>query len=141
MLHEHWNYKGEKMLKNLSIENWILAGTSFILIFTLGCYLWFQNEISSIELQYTDHQVEIQHVDEPSDIESIKTPLIEINDEEESDTPENNSTDAKDTDVEISNVTATQSKNIERVKVTVKVTVKVPWREQTTVLKAFKLNI
>ncbi len=131
-------FKREKiMLKNFSIENWILGGTSFILIFTLGCYLWFQNEISSIELHYPDTEVEIQHVDEPSDTKSIETPLIDITDKEEQDTEDKNSTDTDDTDEEISDVTATQSHNTHRDNHKVYT----PWHKQTTVVQTFNLKI
>ena len=41
------------MKKDVSIENWLIKGTVFILIFTFGCFVWFQYKMSITE-QNTD---------------------------------------------------------------------------------------
>ena len=91
------------MLKEFSIENWILSGTGFLLIFTLGCYLWFNNEMASIEQNYTDHKVGIQHTEKSTETGHVKTPHIEQIDLEEPDTPEEDSSAPEDTTDSISN--------------------------------------
>jgi hypothetical protein len=92
------------MLKEFSIENWILGGTCFILIFTLGCFLWFQNQMVYLQPMDTDPEVEIQHLQEPSETEQIETPQIELSDTEQLDVSDNSS-DHSET---ISNVSGTQ---------------------------------
>ena len=123
------------MKKEFTIENWILGGTSFILIFTLGCYLWFQSEMSSIDNYFNDHTVETQQSDETSETDKLETPLIEIDDKEDSDTYHRNNSVIDHT--EISDVSATKSDYIDNDKATVSI----PWGKQTAVLKIFNLNI
>ena len=109
------------MLKEFSIENWILGGTGFLLIFTLGCYLWFNNEMASIEQNYTDHKVGIQHTEKSTKTGHVKTPHIEQIDVEEPDTPEEDSSSApEDTTESVSNANDTQQEeDNERTKQTV----------------------
>ena len=92
------------MLKEYSIENWILGGTCFILIFTLGCFLWYQNQMAYLESVDTDTGAEIQHLKKPSDPEQVETPQIELTDTEQPDASEKNS-DVSET---ISNVSSTR---------------------------------
>ncbi len=79
------------MFKDISIDNWILGGTAFLLIFTLGCYLWFQNEMAYLQPQNTD--VEIQHLEKSSKIKQIETPQIESTDAVQPDASEKNSSE------------------------------------------------
>ena len=96
------------MIKEFSIDNWIIGGTVFILIFTLGCYLWFQNEIAHIQ-QGVDPHVEIQHVEQSS-----KTEQIELIRTKQSDALKKNRTDSEDaSDVTSNNITRTRQENIE----------------------------
>jgi len=125
------------MKKEFTIENWILGGTSFILIFTLGCYMWYQTQMSSIDNYFNDHTEETQQSDETSETDKLETPLIEIDDNEDTDTYDKNNSVIHHTDTEISDVSATKSDNIENDTPTVHL----PWSKQTTVLKIFNLNI
>ena len=93
------------MLKDFSIENWILGGTAFILIFTIGCFVWFQFQMSTIETYDKTQKVETQHIDETSEIEHNEIQHIEINDIEDNDTTGKSSTDNEDVDDEFSDVT------------------------------------
>lgn len=101
------------MLKDFSIENWILGGTAFIMIFTIGCFVWFQVKMSTEEVYDNHHEVEIQHIDETSDTEHNEIQHIEIHDTEAPDTTGENSTDIEFTE-ELSEVTNTQHLNIDR---------------------------
>ena len=85
------------MYKEISIDNWILGGTVFLLIFTLGCYLWFQNEMAYLQPQDADTDVEIQRLEKPSEIKQVETPQIELTDTVEQGRSEKNSSDSKDT--------------------------------------------
>ena len=97
------------MFKEFSIDNWIIGGTIFILIFTLGCYLWFQNEMTPIQ-QDVDLNVEIQQVEQSS-----KTEQIELTGTEQSGAHEENGSDSEDavnnTPNVSRNVNKTQQKN------------------------------
>ena len=99
------------MLKDFSIENWILGGTAFILIFTIGCFVWFQYQMSAIELYDINDDIETQQIDETSGTEHKEIQLIEIDDLNDEDTSGKNSTDTEDVDDEFSDVTATQYQN------------------------------
>ncbi|MCE2401776.1 hypothetical protein J4G08_12935 [Candidatus Poribacteria bacterium] len=83
------------MLKEFTIENCILGGTCFILIFTLGCYLWFQNQMAYLQPVDTDPRVEIQHMEKPSETEKVEIPQIDLTDTEQPDTPDKNSDDSE----------------------------------------------
>ena len=61
------------MIKEVSVENWIIGGTCFLIIFTLGCYLWFHNVMASIEDQYTDTNVESEHLENTSEMSTNET--------------------------------------------------------------------
>ena len=98
------------MLKDFSIENWILGGTAFIVIFTIGCFVWFQFQMSTIETYDNPQKVETRHNGETSDIEHDEIRYIEINETEDNDTTGKNSTDSQDFDDEFSDATATQEK-------------------------------
>lgn len=92
------------MLKEFSIENWILGGTCFILIFTLGCFLWFQNQMAYLQPVDADPGVEMQRMEKPSGAAQVETPQIDLTDTEQPDTPDKNSDDSETK----SNVISTQ---------------------------------
>ncbi len=83
------------MLKEFSIENWILGGTCFILIFTLGCFLWYQNQMAYLESVDTGPGVEIQHMEKPLETEQVETPQIDLTDTEQPDASEKSSDDSE----------------------------------------------
>lgn len=64
------------MKKDVSIENWILGGTVFILIFTIGCFVWFQYKMSITEQYEGNYKVETQHIDESSQTYKL-TPIVQ----------------------------------------------------------------
>ena len=84
------------MFKEISIDNWILGGTVFLLIFTLGCYLWFQNEMAYLQPHDTDTELEIQHLEKPLEDRQVETPKIELTDIVQPDAFQKNSSDRKD---------------------------------------------
>ncbi len=73
MLNGQRKYKGEKMFKEFSVENWIIGGTCFLIVFTLGCYFWFHSVMASIDEQYTDRNVGVEHLEKTSEMSKIKT--------------------------------------------------------------------
>ena len=93
------------MFNEISIDNWILGGTVFLLIFTLGCYLWFQNEMAYLQPQDTDTNVEIQRLEKPSEIKQVETPQIEFTDTAQPEASEKNSSDSKSTTDRVPGVT------------------------------------
>lgn len=105
------------MLKDLSIENWIVGGSAFILIFTIGCFVWFQFKMSTVEIYDSNQKVETQHIDETSDTENEEIKYIEIIDTDDKDTTGKNSTDIETIDDESTEVTSTQKSLSERVDV------------------------
>ena len=109
------------MLKDFSIENWILYGTAFIMIFTIGCFVWFQFKMSTEEIYDNHHEVEIQHIDETSDTEHNEIQHIEIHDTEAPDTTGENSTENEVTEDEFSEITKSQLWNIDRGESTVSI--------------------
>ena len=86
------------MKKDVSIENWILGGTVFILIFTIGCFVWFQYQVAITDQYYSNYKVKTKHIDELSQTEQKRIKDIEINDDVEQDTAGNNSTDSEEMD-------------------------------------------
>ena len=100
MLHGQWNNKGEKMIKEFSVENWIIGGTCFLIIFTLGCYLWFHNVMASIENQYTETNTEVKPLDKTSEM-----PQIEKENTYEQESLEKNRAESKDAVDGISDIT------------------------------------
>lgn len=101
------------MLKEFSIENWILGGTCFVLIFTLGCYLWFQNQMAYLQPLDTDHGVEVKHLEKSSKTGQIETPQIELTDTEQPEASKKNSSDPEESSVFTSNATKAQQENTE----------------------------
>lgn len=95
------------MFKEFSIDNWILGGSVFILIFALGCYFWFQNEMASIQ-QDVNPYVKTQLLEKSSE-----TRGIEPTDIVQPDTYKENSSDSEDTSVVTPNVSSTQQKKIQ----------------------------
>ena len=59
--------------------------------------------MASIEQNYTDHKVGIQHTEKSTETGHVKTPHIEQIDLEEPDTPEEDSSAPEDTTESISN--------------------------------------
>ncbi|MCG9128928.1 hypothetical protein JT359_15165 [Candidatus Poribacteria bacterium] len=41
-------------MKEFSIDNWIIGGTIFLIVLTLGCYFYFQHELSVLDNDYTN---------------------------------------------------------------------------------------
>lgn len=95
------------MFEEISIDNWILGGTIFLLIFTLGCYLWFQNEMAYLQSQ--DTEVERQYLEKSSEIKQVETPQIESTDTVQPDAPEKSSSDSEDTADRVSGVSDGQT--------------------------------
>ena len=93
------------MLKDFSIENWIVGGTAFILIFTIGCFVWFQFQMSTIEIYDSNQEEVTQPIDETSDTDHLEIRHIEIHDTEDNDTTGKNSTDTETIDDESTEVT------------------------------------
>lgn len=81
------------MKKDVSIENWVIRGTVFILIFTIGCFIWFQYQMSITEQYDNNYKVEPQHIDESSQTEQEDIIHIESNDAAEQEATEKNSTE------------------------------------------------
>lgn len=90
------------MLKDFSIENWILGGTAFIMIFTISCFVWFQFQMSTIEIYDSKNDADTQQIDETSEIQNSEIQYIEINDTEDNETTGQNSTDSVDFGDELS---------------------------------------
>ncbi len=86
------------MKKDVSIENWLIKGTVFILIFTIGCFVWFQYQMSITDQYDSNYKVKTKHIDELSQTGQKQIKDIEINDDVEQDTTENNSTDSEEMD-------------------------------------------
>lgn len=40
-------------MKEITIDNWIIGGTIFLLVFTVGCYFWFQHELAILNADQT----------------------------------------------------------------------------------------
>ena len=36
-------------MKEITIDNWIIGGSVFLLLFTVGCYFWFQHELAILD--------------------------------------------------------------------------------------------
>ena len=86
------------MKKDVSIENWLIRGTVFILIFTIGCFVWFQYQMSIANQYDSNYKVKTKHIDELSQTGQKQIKDIEVNDDVEQDTTENNSTDSEEMD-------------------------------------------
>lgn len=86
------------MKKDVSIENWLVRGTVFILIFTIGCFVWFQYQMSMVERYDSTYKVETHHIDESSQTGQNEIIHIEIDDGVEQDTTGNNSSDTEEID-------------------------------------------
>ena len=64
------------MLKELSIDNWILAGTGFLIIFAVGCFFWYQSVMAQLQPKNTDHNYDTRQVEKsnhPPKIEATET--------------------------------------------------------------------
>ena len=86
------------MKKDVSIENWILGGTVFILIFTIGCFVWFQYRMSIIEQYDNMDKMKPRHIDESSHSGQEEIFHIEIDDAVEQGTTGDNSPDTEEMD-------------------------------------------
>ena len=100
------------MLKENTLDNWILGGTVFLMIFAFGCYLWFQNEMAYLQPEDDDQNVEIQQLDESSKQEQIETHQTERDDTEQVDSFKNISHDDY-ADI-TSEVNSTHQKNLKK---------------------------
>lgn len=61
------------MIKELSIDNWILAGTGFLIIFAVGCFFWYQNVMAQLQPYNDDQSLDSQQMHK-----STETPKIEV---------------------------------------------------------------
>ena len=86
------------MKKDVSIENWLIRGTVFILIFTIACFVWFQYQMSITDQYDGNYKVETKHIDELSQTGQKQIKDREINDDAEQDITGNNSTDSEEMD-------------------------------------------
>ncbi|RKU15761.1 hypothetical protein C6501_06255 [Candidatus Poribacteria bacterium] len=99
------------MFKENSVDNWILGGTVFLLIFTLGCYLWFQNEMAYLQPQ--DTSVERQHLKKASETKQAEKPQIELTDTAQPEASQKNSSKPEESSVFTSNAINAQQENTE----------------------------
>ena len=77
------------MLKELSIDNWILAGTGFLIIFTIGCFIWYQNFMAQLQFGNDDSNHNTIQVEKAN--QNLKNEEIETIQEEETDSHSTNS--------------------------------------------------
>ena len=90
------------MLKELSIDNWILAGTGFLIIFAVGCFFWYQSVMAQLQPKNTDHNYDTRQVEK-----SNHPPKIEA-----TETSREDATDSHSTDFDVtSNVSVTRQEN------------------------------
>ena len=70
------------MKKDVSIENWLIRGTVFILIFTIGCFVCFQYQMSINDQYHSNYIVKTKHIDDLSQTGQRQIKDIEINSKE-----------------------------------------------------------
>lgn len=103
-------------MKEITIDNWVLGGTVFLLIFTLGCYLWFQNQMAFLDSN-NEEKPESQNASKVSQTETPNIQLINTTqpDESESDsssTSDNsNTTDSSDDTSQITSILPEKSRS------------------------------
>ncbi len=78
------------MLKELSIDNWILAGTGFLIIFAIGCFFWYQNFLMA-QLQIGNDDSNHNTIQVEKANQNLKNEVIETIQEEETDSHTTNS--------------------------------------------------
>lgn len=94
------------MIKELSIDNWILAGTGFLIIFTIGCFFYFQNVMAQLLPQNDDHSHDTQQLEK-----SPETPEIEV-----TDTIQQDDNDSHSYNIDVtSNVSTTPQKETQNI--------------------------
>ena len=76
------------MLKELSIDNWILAGTGFLIVFTVGCFFWYQNLMAQLQPVNDDSKHNTIQVEKVN--QDIKNDVIETIQEEDTDSHSTN---------------------------------------------------
>lgn len=87
------------MKKDVSIENWLIRGTVFILVFTFGCFVWFQYKMTNTERYEDTYKVETIRIDNSSQTGQMEMMHKEINvDDVELDPTGKNSHDTKNMD-------------------------------------------
>ncbi|RKU27075.1 hypothetical protein C6497_12315 [Candidatus Poribacteria bacterium] len=59
-------------MKEITIDNWIIGGSVILLVFTVGCYFWFQHELAILD-DYNTY---------------IETPSTQTSEIEQEDSPE-----------------------------------------------------
>lgn len=94
------------MLKELSIDNWILAGTGFLIIFAIGCFIWYQGFMAQLQIGNDDSYHNTIQVEKAN--QNLNNEGIEKIQEEETDSHSNNS-DAP------SHVSATRQENMQNI--------------------------
>lgn len=94
------------MIKELSIDNWILAGTGFLIIFAVGCFFWYQNVMAELQPQNNDHSHDAQQLEK-----SPEAPKIEV-----SDTIQQDDNDSHSYNIDVtSNVSTTPQKETQSI--------------------------
>ncbi len=78
------------MLKELSIDNWILAGTGFLIIFAVGCFFWYQNFLMA-QLQVGNDDSNHNTIQVEKANQNLKNEAIETIKEEDNDAHSTNS--------------------------------------------------
>lgn len=61
-------------MKEITIENWIIGGSIFLLVFTIGCYFWFQHELAILNDDNT--YMETPNT-QTSEIEEEESPVLQ----------------------------------------------------------------
>ena len=75
-------------MKEITIDNWIIGGTIFLLVFTVGCYFWFQHELAILN----DDQTYIETSStQTSEIEQDELPKLQPIQTTQPDESDNNS--------------------------------------------------
>ncbi len=94
------------MLNEFSIDNWILAGAGFLIVFAVGCFFWYQNLMAQLQPRNDDSkhnaiQVEKTNKDPKNDVKA---------------TTQEEDTDSHSTNFDIpSHVSTTQQENTQNI--------------------------
>ena len=75
-------------MKEITIDNWIIGGTIFLLVFTVGCYFWFQHELAILNTDQT--YIETSNT-QTSEIEQDELPKLQPIQTTQPDESDNNS--------------------------------------------------
>ncbi len=75
-------------MKEITIDNWIIGGSIFLLVFTVGCYFWFQHELALLD--YDETYIETPST-QTSEIEQEELPKLQPTQTIQPDESDNNS--------------------------------------------------